>query len=79
VAEGEAGARAGEAGVAAGGAVVVERGGGGGGVARGGEGDEVADAAGFEGAGGLEGVEFEEDAAGMVVSCGCGGGMSQER
>lgn len=58
VREGEAGGGAGEAGVAAGGAVEVWGGG-----AGGGEGDEVADAAGFEGARGLEVVEFEEDAA----------------
>jgi len=65
MAQGEAGAGAGEARVAAGRAVVVQGVGGGRRVARGGEGDEVADAAGLEGAGGLEGVELEEDAAAM--------------
>lgn len=57
--EGEACCGAGEAGVAAGGAVEVWVCG-----AGAGEGDEVPDAAGLEGAGGLEVVEFEEDAAG---------------
>lgn len=69
----EAGCGAGEAGVAAGGAVEVERGGWaplrgrregiGEGVFLGGEGDEVTDAAGFEAGGGLEEVEFEVDVA----------------
>ena len=55
------GGHAGEAGVAAAGAVEVRSVGRG--VCEEGAADQVADAAGFEGAGRLEVLEFEEDAA----------------
>lgn len=67
VREGEACGGAGEACVAAGGAVEVWVVG-----AGGGEADEVADAAGLEGAGGLEVVELEEDSAASHLREGAG-------
>lgn len=67
------GRRAGETGVAAAGGVEVREVGGR--VREEGAADEVADAAGLEGGGGLEVFEFEEDAA--SCSFGESGGLDQ--